>query len=147
MSLSKIFKTDSALEQKGTPITFPENDDGTVPTFYIARMHETNVKYKKALEVATRPYRRELQLGTMPDNKAKDISMAVFAETILTGWENIPVEDLGMTPTTENEKAAFTKENVKLLMDNLPDLYSELQSQARNMANFLAAQREDETKN
>lgn len=147
MSLAKLFKTDTTLEQKGSPITFTANDDGTIPTFYVARMGASNVRYKKELEAATRPYRREMQLGTLPENKAKEIARKLFIDTILTGWENISVEDAGMTPTTENEKLPFTKENANAVFDYLPELYAELQAAAQNMANFMEAQRETEVKN
>lgn len=152
MSLTKQYKTDSKRETEGVPITFAANEDGTVPTFYIARMSGTNTKYARALEIATRPHRRQIQLGTFPAKQSEVIMRDVFIRTVLTGWQNVLVADVtGETlPDDENgqsPKAAFNEENAGLLFDRLPELYAELQQQAQNMANFLDESLIEEAKN
>src|SRR5207342_3524584 len=58
------FKTDRVKEVEGVAIEFSDapNDDGSIPTFTISRMGKTNRAYSKALEQATRPYRRQIEL-------------------------------------------------------------------------------------
>lgn len=152
MSLSKIFKTDSQAEQKGVPLTFPANDDGTIPTFYIARMHRSNPKYQRALESATKPYKRELQLGTLPDEKAQQLTRSIFIKALLTGWENIPMSDVTgeAVDTLEDGStvyAPFTEANAEALFANLPELYSDLNVFAQNRQNFIEVEREADAKN
>lgn len=150
MSLSRMFKTSEELETKGTPVKYPADDNGNSPTFYLARMAPSNTKYAKALEAATRPYRRELQLGTMPESKATEIDVSVFVDAVLVGWEYVDMADVDPSQVvgqTETLYAPFTRENATKLMKRLPELLAELKMHARNMANFLESNLEAEAKN
>ena len=89
MSLYKQFATNSEKEMEGVEVqmTEAENEDGSIPTFVVSRMGKSNKRYSKALEAATRPYRRQIELGTMNNDKAEEIFMGVFVDTVLKGWE------------------------------------------------------------
>lgn len=139
--LHKQFKTNSAKESEGVEIEFPEaqNDDGSIPTFIISRMGKSNKAYSKSLEAATRPYRRQVELGTMKNEVAEGLFMGVFVDTILKGWKNVQGEN--------GEAIAFSKDAATALLNELPDVYERLQEEAKLSANFRDSALESEAKN
>ena len=141
MSLYKQFKTNAEKESEGVEIEFNEaaNDDGSVPTFTISRMGKSNKRYTKALEAATRPYRRQIELGTMKNEVAEEIFLNVFVDTVLKGWKNVRDEKGGELP--------FGKQSAVKLFQDLPEVYERLQEEAKQSANFRDLALEDEAKN
>ena len=128
MSLFEQFETDNAKEIEGVPVKYAPNADGTIPTFYLSRMGKANKKYSKALDKVTKPYARQMQLGTLAEETAEDMFRGVFVKTVLKGWENIRGKD-GL-------ELEFTPENAADLFKKLPDLYDDLQEKARSAALF-----------
>lgn len=141
MGLHKQFKTNSSKENEGVEIEFVEamNEDNTVPTFIISRMGKSNKTYSKALEAATRPYRRQVELGTMKNEVAETLFMGVFVDTILKGWKNVQDE--------KGEEITFSKDAAIALLSELPDVYERLQEEAKLSANFRDEALENEAKN
>jgi hypothetical protein len=139
MSLYTQFKTNAEKEVEGVEIQYGPNEDGTIPTFIISRMGKSNKAYTKALEAATRPYRRQIELGTMNNDTAETLFIGVFAKTVLKGWKN--VRDESGAEIAFSEKAA-----VKLLTD-LPEMYDDLQEKAKSASLFREESLEDEAKN
>ena len=141
MSLYKQFATNTDKEIEGIEVqmTEAENEDGSIPTFVVSRMGKSNKRYSKALEAATRPYRRQIELGTMNNDKAEEIFMGVFVDTVLKGWKNVRDENGAELP--------FNKQNAVKLLTDLPDVYDRLQEEAKLSANFRDAALEEEVKN
>ena len=141
MSLYKQFATNSEKEMEGVEVQMPEaeNEDGSIPTFVVSRMGKANKRYTKALEAATRPYRRQIELGTMNNDKAEEIFMGVFVDTVLKGWKNVRGED--------GKPLEFTKAAAVKLFTDLPEVYERLQEEAKLSANFRDAALEEEVKN
>lgn len=139
MSLFKQFQTNADIEAAGVKVEYGQNDNGSVPAFYVSRIAKSNKRYSKALEAATRPYRRQIELGTMPEDVADRIFMEVFVSTILMGWENIESQD--------GSPLAFTKENAVQLLKALPELFDDLQEKAKQASMFREASLEDDAKN
>lgn len=146
MSLRKQFETNESKEIEGVALQYGENADGTVPSFWISRMSRANTAYTKTLEKVTRPYRRAMDMGTLANDVAEKLFLEVFCKTVLKGWENIPLSDV--TGNEEDEGfAPFTIENAMALMKALPELYDDLQNQARSAALFKDESIEQESKN
>ena len=120
-------------------MTEAENEDGSIPTFVVSRMGKSNKRYSKALEAATRPYRRQIELGTMNNDKAEEIFMGVFVDTVLKGWKNVRDESGAELP--------FNKQSATKLFKDLPEVYERLQEEAKLSANFRDAALEEEVKN
>jgi len=141
MSLKSAFKTDALKENEGVEIPFPmaENEDGTIPTFLVSRMGKNNKAYQKSLEVITRPYRRQLDTGTIKPDVSRKIFMEVFCDSILKGWSNVRNED--------GSEIVFSKAAAIELMEELPDLYDVLVYESQELANFRQAALENEAKN
>jgi hypothetical protein len=141
MSLYKQFATNTEKEIEGIEVqmTEAENADGSIPTFVVSRMGKSNKRYSKALETATRPYRRQIELGTMKNYKAEEIFLGVFCDTVLKGWKNVRDEN--------GEDMPFTKQTATKLFKDLPEVYERLQEEAKLSANFREASLEEEAKN
>lgn len=146
MSLSSQFKTDKKAEIDGVKVEYGTNNDGSIPTFYIRRMSRSNLKYTKSLEARTRRHRRLIDNDQLDPKLAEQINLDIFLDSIFVHFENIPLsdvtgkkEDLGFAPST--------KENARLLFENLPDLYDDLQMKAQKASMFKENVLEDEAEN
>lgn len=141
MSLYKQYETNSNKETTGVEIEFPEaaDEQGNIPAFAICRMGGANKSYAKALEAATRPYRRQIQLGTMKNEVAEKLFMEVFVDTVLKGWKNVKDRNGNLIE--------FSRESALILFNDLPEVYQRLQEEAQLVANFRNEGLEEEAKN
>lgn len=139
MSLYKNYATDKRAEIEGKRIVFGTNDDGTEIAFILRRMSRSNPEYTKALNKATQPIQREIELETLDNARADAIFLDVFVDTILIGWENVRDAD--------GNELAFNRENARKLLTDLPDLYDSLQDTAKKATHFREAARERAAKN
>lgn len=138
MSLYSQFATNQGKEVDGVLVQYGPNSDGTVPTFKLSRMGKSNKRYAKALDAATKPYRRQLELGTMDQATSERVFMEVFVTTVLLSWDDVEIQ---------GEKAAFNKANAIKLLTDLPELYDDLQEKAKSAALFRDEALEIEAKN
>jgi hypothetical protein len=139
MSLFDQFETNAEKETEGVEVQYAPNKDGTIPTFTLSRMGKANKKYSKALDKSSKPYARQLQLGTLAEETAESLFMGVFVKTVLKGWANVRGKD--------GKDLAFTPENALMVLKALPDLYEDLQDKARSAALFREETNEDDVKN
>lgn len=146
MSLKDQFATNAAKEAEGVQVQYGANDDGSIPSFTLSRMAKSNKKYSKALEAATRPYRRQIELGTMNNDVAERLFMGVFVDTVLKSWDNIKLSDVTGNES-DNGFAPLTKENAISLFNNLPEMYEDLQEKAKSASLFREEVIEEEAKN
>lgn len=146
MSLSREYKTDSEKEVSGVPVEVGQNDDGSIPTFILARASKTNKAYQAALTKAAAPFQRQIQLKIDVSVQLEKAFMDVFCDTVLRGWSNVLMSDV---TGNESDKgfADFSKQNATLLFKRLPDLYDYLQEQSNSASLFLDATREESAKN
>ncbi len=134
MNIYKQFETNKEAENKGIWVEYGEG-----VAFKIARMAKSNKQYTKAMEVATRPHRRAMELETMDAKLAESIFMSVFVDTILLDWK-------GVTDRDGNE-LKFNKENATQVFTDLPELYDDLAERAKKATLYREHQQEEEAKN
>jgi len=139
MSIFNQFETDQDAEKDGIWIEYGENEDGTIPAFKVSRMSKNNKRYSKALDRATRPHRRAIELETLKDDTAERVFMEVFVDTILMDWKNIQ--------TKQGSEIALTKEKALEIFNALPELYEDLQNNARKASLFRQEALEEESGN
>jgi hypothetical protein len=134
MGVYRNFATNDAAETEGVILDF-----GGGEKIRIARAGGGNKAYAKALEKATAPFRREIQLNVLTEEQATEIARQVYADAVIRGWEGLKDRDGKPFP--------YSKENaVRLLMD-LPELFQDLREQATNLALFRQAIDEADAKN
>jgi hypothetical protein len=139
MSIFTQFETDRDKEKTGIPLTFSPNDDGSVPTFMIARAGGVNQNYHKTLNRKAAPYRHLLDMDAMPAERSNEILMETYAESVILGWENVQDKD--------NKVIPYSQENCLSLLKSLPELFAQIQRWATNHAKFAAVVSENEIKN
>jgi hypothetical protein len=134
MSLYKLFKTDENLETDGIWLEYGQNEKGEPIRIKIARAGGHNSAFLKALEKATRPYRKAIQTGMLDNKTADKLYKEVFADTVVLDWINVEGPD--------GQPMEFNRENVLKLFEDLPDLFADLREQANNVALFREEVRE-----
>lgn len=139
MSLYNQFGTDKKVEKEGVILQYGNTDDGKPIQIKICRAGGANVAYNKAMEAKTKPYRRQLQNGTLDMEVMTSILREVYADTVVIGWSNVEGADGKPMP--------FTRENVIKLFTDLPELFADVQDQATNLALFRAEINEQDVKN
>lgn len=139
MSLYSQFKTDGNVENEGVVLEYGINKAGKTISIRIARAGGANTKFAKLMEHKVKPYRRQIQNESMDPALAEKIAKEVYAETVVLGWENVEDE--------HGKELEFTVENVIKLFTDLPDLYTDIQSQAQRTALFRADILEADSKN
>lgn len=139
MSVYKQYKTNTEKEVTGVPVEVAVNDDKTVAVITISRMGQANKAYTKMLDRETKPYRRQIEMGSMSNDLADKIFKKVFAATVIKGWVNMRDEN--------DVELPFNEENAIKVMDDLPELYAELQEKAKSASMFRDDALEAEAKN
>lgn len=135
MSIYKLFKTSKKLEKDGVVIDYGPNED--IPpakpgephpsmSFRLARAGGANQNFAKALEQATKPYKKMIQTGNLSNDIANKLYRDAFIAHVLLGWENVTNE--------AKELVAFGKDAAERLFTDLPDLFNDLKEQSQNIA-------------
>lgn len=141
MGLYNTFKTNPQYEIEGIWVEYGllDGDESRPIRFKIARAGGQNKAFQKALEKATRPYRRALQSGMLDDKVADRLYKQVFAETVVLDWTNV-TDDTG-------DVLEFNTENVLKVLNDLPDLFADLREQSGNAALYREELLEEDLKN
>lgn len=121
-TLYQAFATVKQYETDGIVLDFGPSQ------FRVRRSGGSNRKYLSALQAKMRPHKQALAAGTLPEDKSKELLVEVFFETVVIDWYN--VTDRSGAPL------AYTLENFKMLMSDLPDLWSTLMVECDNIKNF-----------
>lgn len=139
MSLYKDFQTDQTKEAEGVDVQYSPNEDKTIPTFRIRRLASSNQKYAKVLERVTRPYRRQIDMNTIDALLSDKLRRQAFIEGVLVSWDK--VQD------ANGKDIVFNAQNAEMLFSALPELFNDLEKQARDTSLFRIEQQESDAKN
>lgn len=129
MSLRKAYETDAEIERSGI-----EFEAAGGAKFKLARAGGGNTRYAKTLERLCRPYRKQIQTGTLAPAASERIVREAFVDAVLLGWSGVTWRDLG---DDRDGDAPFTRDNALRLFAELPDLFSDLQEISAQRAAFL----------
>ena len=133
-NLFEMFGTDKALETEGIWYEFDKETK-----FRLARAGGANMRFAKALEAKTRPYRRQIENGTIDNDLANSLLREAFAETVLLDWKGVSGPD--------GVALEYSAANAVKLFEQLPDLFTELQNEATRLSNFRNEQVEADAGN
>lgn len=134
MNLYQMFQTNQQHEQDGIVL-----DYGQAGKIRIARSGGSNTKFSRALSERFKPYRRQFDNGTLPDDVANRIMIDVYADAVILGWEGVTGQS-GLP-------LEFSRSNVVQLLTDLPELFRDIQDQSGKAANFRAAEIGEDIKN
>jgi len=124
------FKTDKSLESNGVWV-----DIGKGTKLLVARLY--NPAHKAALREAMKPYKRQVESGTMDDGLAEDIVNAIMARTILLNWDGL---------TEGGEPVPYSVEKAVEYL-SIPDFSALVQEIAGNMETYRSVKAEEDEKN
>ena len=122
-NLDKHFKTDASLERDGVDFAL---DDKT--SFRVRRFNSQNPRVKAAMAAYYKPFARQVELGTLPQEKNDEITMKLFIDVCLASWEGVEDE--------QGKAIECNKENALKLFKSLPDLFESLWKYANDFVNY-----------
>ena len=133
MSLYKKFGSNKEKTDKGIwfEIDADNNDDGSylTPRFRMSFMSvSSNPRFAAVAERLTRPYMRKIAAGILPRAQQVKLERDTFVEAILHDWENV---------FDQNDKPLpYSKQAARILLADLPELFSLLTDIAQDLSNF-----------
>lgn len=135
MNVFELFGTDHEMEKRGIWL------DYGIFRLLVARAGGSNAKFARVLESVSKPYRRAMDLGALPNEKALEILIVVYARSIVLDWEGPGLVD------TKGQPLEYNEANIIWLFNQFPDLFTDVQAQVNKMENFRRISRKDEAKN
>ena len=150
----EMFETDPDLERNGVII-----DYGSFRVT-LARAGGANKLYAKVLERESRPYRRAMETETIDPEVALEVMQRVAAQSLITNWETKVGEGddatwkKGILPPKDPETGKrpdkllpIKPETLMATFKRLPDIYHDLDKQAKRMSLYRKAVLEVDAKN
>ena len=148
MSMYDQFETDPTLEAEGIWIDYGDF------RVQIGRAGGANKRYLSYAEAKTKPFRRAIQAGTMPEERSKALLYDIYAKTIILNWQiNDGVDKDGNTKWKNgiHKKGGglleVTPDNIVLTFKNLPALFMDIQASAESISLFRKEEMEADAKN
>lgn len=149
MSLYKSYKTDKELELNGIWVTFGDKE-----AFNISRAGGSNSRYIKLMKRTLKPFKRQVDNGTLPLDKEAEIFAEVYAKTIVIGWRTaVPVKNkkdkwefVEKIEVADGKMVEFSVEACKQLLIDLPELMADLMAHAVQASNFLEEEEDEAVK-
>lgn len=122
-NLDKIFKSDKGLEKDGVWFSYTETT-----SFLIRRFGGFNAtKVKAALARYYKPYARLIEMGTLPEEKEKEIMVKVFVESSIVSWKGVEID---------GKEVEFSVDAAVKLLTHLPELSESLLEYASDSKNY-----------
>ena len=146
-----MFKTDAALEQsKGIVLDF---EDFRVT---VLRAGGSNRQFETSLDAHSKKFRRAIQTETISNDKSREILRNTYVDSVITNWEVPDERDAkgkviswkqGIENPETGEIMPFSKSNVMMVLEMLPDLFEAIQDSAAKQALFRTSIKEIEQGN
>lgn len=111
-NLDKRFKTNDKLEKEGV---WFDMGDGT--KFRLRRFVGSNPNVKSAMAQLHKPHAKQIEMGTLPFEKEREIAIKLFLAVSLVDWDGIVIDD---KPTPYDPKIALE------FFKHLPDVFAQL---------------------
>ncbi len=121
-NLDKFFKTNPDLEKNG--VWFEISDE---IAFLVRPFKSTNPRFKAAMANHYKPFARQMDMGTLEQDKAFEVSLKLFLDVCLVDWRGVEIDD---KPTEYN------KENALKFFKALPELFDTLWNYAKDFSSY-----------
>lgn len=143
MSLHDMFKTNESNETLGVVLDYGDT------RIKIARAGGANEKFKKIFSAKLKPHRRKMEMGTLADETAEHLLKEAYAEAIVLAWSSKDEDGdwIDTIPDADGEQMDCTPANVYRLFTELPELFTDIQSSANQVATFRDEEVEEDIKN
>lgn len=123
-----LFRPSEELERQGVWLDYGDF------RIRITRAGSTNAKLKRVMEQKMRPHRRAQATDTLSEKIATRIMCEAWAEAVILGWDS-PL-GAGVIPY-KGKPYSFSVDNARALMEDLPELFSDIRDQSTTLGLFL----------
>lgn len=121
-NLDGLFKTSEDLEKNG--VWFEISD--TIG-FLLRPFKGTNPRVKAAVATYFKPYARQVEMGTLDQQKQIEIQIKIFVDVCLISWKGVEID---------GKPEECTKENANKFFIALPDLFDALWKHVNDFKNY-----------
>lgn len=133
-----LFGTDREIETTGVWLDYGD--------FKIKIASTGSEKYKRTMKAVFKPYERQVQTGTMPEELAEEKLTLVFARAIVLDWWCSEWGEHTMWDK-EGNRLDYNEQNVIKLLTEMPKLQDMIRDEAQRAENFRKREEEDALKN
>lgn len=119
--LKKVFATSKEKENEGVWT----DDLGDGLKLKIARMK--NPRFRKMYERMTKPYKRQIRLGTLPEETEIDIICKCISQTVLLDWQNLSVDGKKQDYNQDNAYKILKNPEIGDFRDFVVDLANDIE--------------------
>ena len=121
-NLDSIFKLDDKAIEDG--IDFFLGDIVFKIRYFNPRSH----RVKAAMAKYYKPHARQVELGTLPAEKEREIQINLFLDICLVKWDGLVDDKMAPIP--------YSRENALKVFDRLPELFDTLWRYANDFSSF-----------
>jgi len=121
-NLDQYFKTSENFEKNG--VWFDISDK---IGFLLKPFKATNPRIKAAMSNHYKPYARQVEMGTLSQEKQQEIQVKIFIDVCLVDWKGVEIDDAEVECNSENALKFFLA---------LPDLFDTLWKHAGDFTNY-----------
>lgn len=130
----ETYRTDTDRESKeGVWLVFPGNHK-----IKVLRAGGSNEKFVRLFSNAIKPFRRQMDRGTLDPAKSNEIMIGVYVDSVILDWE-------GFKDTT-GAPIPYSKQAARELLQALPELFNDIVNFASDAATFQQADAEEVAK-
>ena len=133
-SIFSLLKADQTTVANGVVI-----DYGEAGKWRLAYAGPQNKAFAEVVRKKFAPYQVQINTGTMDEAAMSRLIAELYADNIVLGWEGVFGED--------GEPLKFTRENVIMVLMELPEFFADIQNESKKLANFRTVDLGVEEKN
>lgn len=117
------YLSDEELEMTGVWLKFPGGRK-----ICVRRAGGSNAKYSRMLQQAIKPYKRQMDRGTMDREVSDRIMRDVYCKTVVIDWEGIKDSEGVNVPFNYNNGVAY--------FEQFPELFNDVIAYAGELSSF-----------
>lgn len=138
MSGYAAFKTNKGLEETGVWFDYGKF------RLLCARSGGSNRRFARMFEAKTRPYQRAIKTDTLDIELSNRLMRELFAEAVILDWntKNDEGQWVQRIELPDGSLGPVTRENILLVLEDVPELWADIQNEAQKAANYRDAVRE-----
>lgn len=119
------------MDLRITPVDDQKAEEGTWTKYRgvdIKVARAGNTEFTRLFAQLTRPYKRDIERGTLDDKTMKSILCETLSKTILLEWKNFMIDEKAIE---------YTQKHAQQLLENDPDCREHVQEFSHDLDNFI----------
>ena len=132
-ALRKMFETDTAVEREGIWLEYAPGVE-----IRIARAGGSNQYFAKTMERIAKPHRRAIQTGVIDKQILDDLFVKAYSQAIIVDWKGITKDLITHDDADAETVLDFNRDNVEAVLRAQPNLFTDIQKAADDIALYRA---------